>query len=55
MRVKGEGRVKWSGLGAWYGAVNEERGGEGMREYSGMEYGVVGYGKWEDMGWGKGW
>ena len=28
--------------------------GEGMGEYSGMEYGVVGYGKREDMGGGKG-
>ena len=42
MRVKGEGRVKWS-VGAWYGAVNVRKGeGEGMREYSGMEYGMVG-------------
>ena len=36
--VKGEGRVKWSGVEAWYGAVNGKTGeGEAWGEYSGME------------------
>ena len=35
--------------------VNVRTGeGEGMGEYNGMEYGVVGYGKREDMRGGRG-
>ena len=58
VRVKGEGRVKWSGVGAWYGTVNgrtgegEVRGEENIVEWN--EYGMVGYGKREDMGGGRG-
>ena len=40
--VKGEGRVKWSGVGLWYGTVNGRTGeGEGRGEYREMEWSMA--------------